>query len=71
MEQVKNKIIGVRKAGIAAVAIGALSVNSDTMKIENAVIIGIVAIVAIIAHMITGIKKNVVSKAEESENTGS
>ncbi len=66
MEQIKNKVIGVRKAGIAAVAIGALSINSDTMKIENAVIIGIVAIVAIIAHCITGIRKNVVQKAEET-----
>jgi len=71
MEQIKNKIIGVRKAGIALAAIGALSVNSDTMKIENAVIIGIVAIVAIIAHAVTGIFSNVFSKAKESEHTGS
>ena len=66
MDQIKNKVIGVRKASIAAIAITALSVNSDTMKIENAVIIGIVAIVAIIAHCITGIRKNVVSKTQET-----
>ena len=58
MDQVKNKVIGMRKAGIAIAAIGALSVNSDTMKFENAVIIGIVAVVAIIAHAVTGKKRD-------------
>lgn len=71
MDQIRNKVIGVRKAGIAAIAIGALSFNSDTMKIENAVIIGIVAIVAIIAHCITGYRKNAVQQTKEAENPGS
>lgn len=69
MEQVQNKIIGVRKAGVAAAAIIALSVNSDTLPLANAVIIGIVAVVAIMAHAFTGINKNVVRKTKDSETT--
>ncbi len=70
MDQVKNKIIGMRKASIAAMAIGALSVNSDTMKLENAVIIGIVAIVGILAHAYPRKKNNAVQQTEKPEHTG-
>ena len=62
MENQKSKIEGWRKMGVAMGSIAALATFKDTMSFKIAVIIGIIAIVAIITQGVLDYEKKKIPK---------